>query len=283
MKKKNLFDVNSFFTVMSITKAKFKNEEYSAIASSYYLLAPTSFSLYYQTMFNRLKSFYTNEKLNIIIVSEKIERFQTHNIGEDLNCIYTINQMPTTEFFEQSFIENIILNDNINNTIFIFYNLKYRSIIDSFALLKVRISGGSSSKKHTLSPVQLRLARFIFTISDFDSTAIADSFYFEKNKQELNLVSEEANLEFNQTTEKIRNNIIHQKNSNSNSNSNSNGNSNSPVENTNKVLNNKYGVLLSKNKTLSRRGLHTWSVFKKDDNTTIVRTESNTNPIRDYS
>lgn len=62
----------------------------------------------------------------------------------------------------------LINNKNINHSIFLFRNLDYREIVTNLALFKVIISGGSNSKKHILSPIQLRLARFIIAISAFN-------------------------------------------------------------------------------------------------------------------
>jgi hypothetical protein len=47
-------------------------------------------------------------------------------------------------------------------------------------LFNIIVSSGSNSKKYILSPIQLRLARFIIAISDFSGSEVEDSFHFER-------------------------------------------------------------------------------------------------------
>ena len=208
MKNQNMNNINSFFTIMAISKAKLMNNQYSCIASSYYLLHPAPFSLNSNSMIDRFNTFYNNEKLTIIIVSDKTDTIKIINIGDSINSNYTIFQIPPIEFFENTFIEKILLNNNMNKTIFMFYNIKYRSIIDNLALLNIKINGGSGSKKHILSPVQLRLARFVIAISNNTGDEIVDSFYFEKSKDIINITNKEAKFAINEVTDNLRNDII---------------------------------------------------------------------------
>lgn len=243
---------------MSITKAKFKDGEYSCIASSFYLLASPHY--HSQSMLERLNIFYGKNKLNVIIVHNGKEKFETIAVGDDLKSYYSFSLMNTTEFFEKLFIAALFLDENMNKTIFIFSNIKYRSIVENLALLQVRIYGGSGSKKHTLSPVQLRLARFIIAVSNHNNSDVADSFYFEKNKNKLNLTNIEDNSVINQYTENIKKDIIRD--------------SQIPIEKTNSVVLKNNSAILISNPKLSgpvspvRRGLQSSSVFLKSGNTT---------------
>jgi hypothetical protein len=49
-------------------------------------------------------------------------------------------------------------------------------------LHKIISSGGSNTKKHILSPIQLRLARFILAMSDNSGKDVANSFHFEETQ-----------------------------------------------------------------------------------------------------
>ena len=65
-----------------------------------------------------------------------------------------------------------------------FRDLDYHDITTNLAIFKIIISGGSNTKKHILSPVQLRLARFILAISNYSGLEVSNSFHFKRIKNQ---------------------------------------------------------------------------------------------------
>jgi hypothetical protein len=53
-------------------------------------------------------------------------------------------------------------------------------------LFRIAASGGSNAKRHILSPIQLRLARFIIAISDYSGAEVATSFHIEQLTSRVN-------------------------------------------------------------------------------------------------
>jgi hypothetical protein len=117
--------INTFFTIMAITRAKLINGQYSCIASSHYLLESTPFSFYSKNMFERLNTVYNNQ-LNILMVGDKVDKIEIRKIGDSIYSNYTIYAIPPKEFLELIFLEKFFLDKDINKTIFMFYNLKYK-------------------------------------------------------------------------------------------------------------------------------------------------------------
>src|SRR5580693_8651869 len=113
---------------MAITTAKLFNGKHIAIASSHYLIQPSPFSFKSDTMLNRLDTVYNN-KLNIIIVGDIIEKMEITKLGNSVYSNYTIFQIPFKDFFEKSYLENIFYNKKINQSIFMFYNTDYRTVV----------------------------------------------------------------------------------------------------------------------------------------------------------
>jgi hypothetical protein len=208
---------NTFYTIMAITKARLINNQYSVIASSHYYLQPTPFSWNSQTMIDRLNTVYDN-KLKIIIISNFVTKINFYNLGIGSNSIYshyTVYTIPFKEFYNKTLIEAIFLNNiHINHTIIMFQNLDYRSIVENLAMFNFIISGGSNNKKHILSPIQLRLARFVIAISSFSDDEVVNSFHFEKSNEDrgTDWTSKEAKYLISKLNTKMRNEFIYERN-----------------------------------------------------------------------
>lgn len=277
---------------MAITTAKLNNEQYRAIASSYYLLHPINLNS--SEMINSLDIVYNN-KLTIIIISEMVNKIEITKLGDSIYSNYTIYKIPPREFYVQSFINKTLLNNKINQTILMFENKDYRTVVDNLALFNIIISGGSNTKKHLLSPVQLRLARFIIAISNFTGSDVAESFHFESEslKKGIDLTSTEAKLMISQVTDDMRNDIIHNPNDN-------NKNTNKSLDiNTNKMLKNdstnpikfyskkkmnigQRSAWVSRADTYAKRDIHTSTIFKQDINYISNISKIQSNPINYY-
>ena len=172
----------NFQTIMVFTQPK-KNpitNQYNSIVSSHIILKPLKFKLNSEEMVNNLDLVYNN-KLKIIMISDKSEGIKrTISIGNSIQSKYELVVLPKNLFYTVETLRDLLLNESINKTIFIFNNLDYCDIVANFATFKLIISGGSNTKKHIISPIQMRLARFLIAINEFSDSEVVESFHFER-------------------------------------------------------------------------------------------------------
>jgi hypothetical protein len=91
---------------------------------------------------------------------------------------------PAELFFSTGNIEKVLIkNKNINQFIFLFKNRDYGDIVANLALFNIIISGGSNTKNHILSPIQLRLARFLIAILPLTGSDVANSFHSDRRNK----------------------------------------------------------------------------------------------------
>lgn len=174
---------NTFYSVIAFTSPKLNNNNnnYNSIVSSHYLTLPLEFPINSQKMSDKLDNVYTN-KLKIIAIEDHTKDSKCYKIGHSFTNDYIIFSIVSSEFFSKEGIDTYLINNkNINHSIFMFRNLDYREIVTNLALFNIIISGGSNSKKHILSPIQLRLARFIIAINNSNGSEVANSFHFDRD------------------------------------------------------------------------------------------------------
>lgn len=165
-----------FYTIMVFTQPKnLKNLEnnYSSITSSFITNnLPINFDL-----IKKLSKLYSTIK--IIYVVKELNELNHEKVDENLVNIELIS-IPYLDFFSEEGIDNYIINNlYLDDTIFIFKNELYHNICKNLALNNLVISGGSNTMKHILSPIQVRLARFIISINN--KLDIAKSFHDNLN------------------------------------------------------------------------------------------------------
>jgi hypothetical protein len=95
-------------------------------------------------------------------------------------------------FFSKQFIYKVLLNkDFINlNKIFIFDDLDWKGLVQKFKSLNISLSAGSTVLRHSISPVQLNLIKFILDIESEEYSAE----WFIKNTFNLNKIIHKKNL-----------------------------------------------------------------------------------------
>lgn len=189
--------------------------KYSMIASSFTMNFKTFFSL----IFN------LSEKLATYGVQKQV----IYYIGESetKSCVISDNRvliirMSGIDFFNIIYLENLFSKaSDLKRSIFIFEDLPYLAIRDRFAELGISISGGSNNLKHNLSPIQLRLSKFILILTDFnDSVSIVGSSFHSTYGYIMRMNRLSSNGELLQFASKlsqkekeaIREEIVHLKN-----------------------------------------------------------------------
>lgn len=178
------------------------NGSYSIIASSHYLsFMDDKFTP--SILAKRLEMVYDGN-LKIVIISNDITDFSSSNIGDSISNDFMLFNFPAELFFSTGNIEKVIIkNKNINQFIFIFKNRDYGDIVSNLALFNIIISGGSNTKKHILSPIQLRLARFLIAILPLTGSDVANSFHSDRinKKAGFDFTTKEAKEEIAQFIE----------------------------------------------------------------------------------
>lgn len=161
----------------------------------YNVTASTFFSgLFFIKVNDELKHklFYSNFKYIFDINSNyreySIEKFEINDKNMfvykgDLNSI-----INNGELFKDTIDKNII-----NNSIFIFHNIKWKDVCKGFLSKNIVISGGSSTKRHILAPIHYKLVSAI-QIFDFLYQDIVTSFTKICKEKEISMPKDELSL-----------------------------------------------------------------------------------------
>ena len=171
---------NTFYTIISFSAPKFHAGYYNIIASSHYFFSGNAFPIFSQDFADKLDTVY-EDKLRIIIVGDDVTEIQTNKIGNSISNDYIAYSYPEKLFFNENTIREVFFkNKNVHQFIFIFKNKDYHRIVTNFAFLHIICSGGSNTKKHMLSPIQLRLARFLIAFLSVSRKSVSQSFHYKR-------------------------------------------------------------------------------------------------------
>lgn len=102
-------------------------------------------------------------------------------------------EIPDHAFFNQYFIDELFFEENsdLSYKIFIFESTQWKVLVNTFKKIGVVLSGGSSVKRHVLSPVQMKLSRFLFLLEgwkkSYDNTKT--SFFINNIMNNYNLLN----------------------------------------------------------------------------------------------
>jgi hypothetical protein len=205
----------SFYTILALSVPKFIKNSYSIIASSHYLTSlkiSQNKAAHFKTLqfdsselLNRLEYIYDGD-LKLIIISDKYKEVNSSKLGNSISKDFMTYTIPLSLFFNIEYIKiTLIENKNIQQCIFIFEGLDYGEIVHNLGLFNILISGGSNTKKHILSPIQLRLARFLIAIYPLSGSSVANSFhsYREHQQSKWDQKNKEAKLEISEYWKEI--------------------------------------------------------------------------------
>lgn len=195
-----------FFTLMALSRTP---EKGVLINACHYFTDPIPWNLETPEIIEGLNKLYS-EKLNIIQVADIIEYPEQNRFEYGK---YTTYKIPSSVFFEdvvltKTFIEEVI---DLNQTVFMFHKINYTTIKNKFDGFGMTLSAGSISKRNLISPVQLRLSRFILALSEYTGTKVANSFHVVSNKQSKSNNTDFQNPKrglhtFSRTAETVRRN-----------------------------------------------------------------------------
>jgi hypothetical protein len=184
-----------FYTVLSLSAPRFIKNSYYFIASSHYLGSISEpYTINSPIFAKRLEMLYDN-KIKIVVISDKFTKVYLEKPGDSISTDFRIVYIPTDLFLNNNAIEKLLIkNKKINQYIFIFEGLQYAEIVYKLAFYNIIVSGGSNTKKHILSPIQLRLARFLIAILPVTGSKVVNSFHSNRINQipRIDLTSKEA-------------------------------------------------------------------------------------------
>lgn len=94
----------------------------------------------------------------------KCKKYWDNDTNKDNDILILATSL---DVFKQTFIANCYLaNDSYNdNTLYIFHNIIYSSIVSAFSEKKVVVTGGSGTRHHVMSPLQFRLSLYASSTS----------------------------------------------------------------------------------------------------------------------
>lgn len=166
---------NNFYIYVAFSSSKIINNLHHIIASSYFKFYTES--LDFESIFKRLE-FLKARKLIIINVINGDFKTKFDEYNHSFNTQFAVFNISHKDFFTKESL-NILLLKNHNNSrfmIFHFENQTWANLLLNFRRFDIIVSGGSNTKRHILSPIQLRLAQFIVCLEGFSSSGVVESF-----------------------------------------------------------------------------------------------------------
>jgi hypothetical protein len=188
-REKDLLHIYAAFTKPKLMK----DNNYHIIASIFITISNIKIDVEY--LMNRLNIINMRKLVYINIsdnnFSEKIAK--TYELSYDRSI--TMIRMDYNAFGSPESIRKLIIeNKGLNSFIFHFEQKKWSEILMFFRQYNIIVSGGSNTKRHVLSPVQLRLAFFLMGLNGDMLDNIIKSFDLaEENKPILDLTSKYIN------------------------------------------------------------------------------------------
>lgn len=213
----NLQTQNQFFTAIVFSLSKEIKNLIHLIACSHYITKKPDIND--KTLIERLELLHA-KKLTIIQISDnEIPILEPRKISNSLETDLIIHHISARNFFQKEILEKLLVYNKENSKyfIYIFHNISYREIVDILRSFNIIVSGGSVTKRHIFSPLQLRLARFIIGINGLDDSEVIESFHnldIEKFKINKDLTTKESKIYYSKIQSKREKLILEFKNKN---------------------------------------------------------------------
>jgi DNA-dependent RNA polymerase-like protein len=279
--------IDNLYVVAAISAPSFDNKKkYYNIFASTYVLDNIGF-LSNEIELNRLELILLKNMYIIFVTFDSFEKeeLKFHEIYTSNNKTIQVISISHKKLFNEGFLKKLMLNKEIksnyfqNDIIFIFEGYIWSSIVGFFRWNNFIVSGGSNTKRHMLSPVQLRLSRFLIAFQ----LDVPDTFHSE------NKLYTRVGLDFTTKlvekifTESKKEQIINNKNININNNNDNNSNNNKL--NTNEEINKFEGnnISLNKNKNILNNNLFNTKIQKREFHTSNIIRSNNEDEINKSS
>nr|AWA82153.1 hypothetical protein [Cantharellus cibarius]AWA82185.1 hypothetical protein [Cantharellus cibarius] len=205
----NLQIFAAFSRAIHIEVDKEPKTEYQVIASTFFTNRKNVSSIKWGNMVSKMENFGWM-RLIIVRISQKYtqsyEEILSNSIYMDIKMVF----VSIDEFFTEHWINTLIIDNKFHNQdiIYNFIGIDWHEILIRFKINNIRISGGSTTKRHILSPVQLRLGQFITLTFGVNHSNAIESFQIANNKSLTrpiyDLTSKDSHLLIEEYKEKMR-------------------------------------------------------------------------------
>lgn len=187
-------DINDLHIFAAFSKAIYKPKsgykigtlpkfEYEVIASTFFTNSMTIYSINWGNMVSIMEQFGWNN-LILVRVTDKVKQPIDKYLCNSENMKIQIITIPINSFFTDAWICSLLIENRMkaDNIIYNFCGIEWHEILFQLKLHNITVSGGSTTKRHILSSVQLTLSQFItFTLGRNPKLAI-ESFNIANNK-----------------------------------------------------------------------------------------------------
>lgn len=164
----------NYITLLSLTRAKKINNYNQIIASCYKMENFILNKIQLEQIYSKMKLYNIPNLWIIIITDRKIDGLEKNSLIENIgyNLIYYYINF---DLFFKTF--NDLNKKESFKPIYVFENYLWEEIVTRFKKIDIIISGGSTNKKHLLSPIEIKLSQFILLLKGFNWANAVNSFY----------------------------------------------------------------------------------------------------------
>lgn len=169
------------YATFSSTNIHKQNKGWLSVIASIYLKSKPYNNDELKNLAFRLSKL-NGKKLILVRVSQNHEtKFKVNKIGSLFSTFNTVD-ISTEKFFTIDGMLLFLIGEQVPTKYFIFqFEEPWAVLLVYFRKLTITVSGGSNTKRHMLSPTQLRLAQFITCAEGMSSLGVVESFEKGRN------------------------------------------------------------------------------------------------------
>ena len=187
--------IHSIYVIMGNSFYNKKNNLNEIIVSTCF--KPLFYDMYHPGMLThiekadclrRFNSFGIKKSLFINIMNSSTFYYEDRDFGAELDTDLSFRNLAIRyqDFFSKKFLDHYLFSirkhfPKYDYVIYKFIGTNWSCLLNDFRLFNIVLSGGSNTKRHILSPLQNKLAKFIACIEDNTDATVSDSFHIDKD------------------------------------------------------------------------------------------------------
>lgn len=177
----------TIFSTFSITESDKSN--FYSITSSTYFTGEFKLNVDEELLYR----FYGTNFKYIFDINDRYPETSIQTLGENDNILVIFKGDLKALLAHEELFKDMMHRKYINNSLFIFHNLKWKDICRQFLVQNIIVSGGSSTRRHIISPVHVKMligiTAFGFTYQD-----VVSSFNKISKLKEISMPKDELNF-----------------------------------------------------------------------------------------